>query len=46
MNFNLYPINIYKKEYEFIIKKSDIKGRILLTTFKIIQIFIEIQRTI
>ena len=46
MNFNLYLIYIYKKEYSFISKKIDIKGRILLNTFKIIQIYIEIQPTI
>ena len=28
MNFNLFFIYIYKKEYSFIIKKSDIKKNI------------------
>ena len=46
MNFNLFLIYIYKKEYSFISKKIGIKGRIFLTAFKIIQIYIEIHLTI
>ena len=44
MNFNLLIIYIYKKNIHLNAKIGK-KGRILLTAFKIIQIYIEIHRT-
>ena len=46
MNFNLSNIYIFIKKNIHLYPKIGIKGRILLTAFKIIQIYIEIQITI
>ena len=46
MNFNLYTIYIYKKRIFIYIQKIDLKERLLLTYFEILQIYIEIHRTI